>query len=169
MVSFNRQQKSPYSFLNISISIRTDNLYLINNKNVRSAANATTRRFGAHSRRFVQVRFSHRRTRERRKRGSQFPFRAFLGQRNDIKKEDVKQKGKRKGRTRKRRLSRLVRKRERENETFIPRSTRSNSCWRRLIFFLFFSPTALSGMDKIFVSFSQNTHKISLSLSNATI
>ena len=57
------------SFLNISISIRTDNLYLINNKkNVRSAANATTRRFGAHSRRFVQVRFSHRRTRERRKR-----------------------------------------------------------------------------------------------------
>ena len=61
------------------------------------------------------------------------------------------------------------RERERENETFIPRSTRSNSCWRRLIFFLFFSPTALSGMDKIFVSFSQNTHKISLSLSNATM
>ena len=67
--SFNRQRKSPYSFLNISISIRTDNLYSINNKNVRSAANATTRRFGAHgSRRFVQVRFSHRRTQRRRER-----------------------------------------------------------------------------------------------------
>ena len=35
--------------------------------------------------------------------------------------------------------------------------------------FSFFLPNCLSGMDKIFVSFSQNTHKISLSLSNATI
>ena len=35
MVSFNRQQKSPYSFFNISISIRTDNLYLINNKTIK--------------------------------------------------------------------------------------------------------------------------------------
>ncbi len=35
VVSFNRQQKSPYSFLNISISIRTDNLYLINNKTIK--------------------------------------------------------------------------------------------------------------------------------------
>ena len=66
-------------------------------------------------------------------------------------------------------LSSRSKERERENETFIPRSTRSNSCWRRLIFFLFFSPTASLWMDKIFVSFSQNTHKISLSLSNATI
>ena len=59
------------------------------------------------------------------------------------------------------------RERERENETFIPRATRSNSCWRRLIFFLFFSPTA-SGMDK----FSFLSHKILTkyhSLSNATI
>ena len=36
------------------------------------------------------------------------------------------------------------RERERENETFIPRSTRSNSCWRRLIFFSFFLPNCLS-------------------------
>ena len=61
------------------------------------------------------------------------------------------------------------RERERENETFIPRSTRSNSCWRRLIFFLFFSPTASLWMDKIFVSFSQNTHKISLSFERNNI
>ena len=46
--------------------------------------------------------------------------------------------------------------RERENETFIPRSTRSNSCWRRLIFFLFFSPTASLGWTK----FSFLSHKI---------
>jgi len=60
------------------------------------------------------------------------------------------------------------RERERENETFIPRSTRSNSCWRRLIFFLFFSPTASLGWTK----FSFLSHKILTkyhSLSNATM
>ena len=100
--------------------------------------------------------------------GSQFPFRAFLGQRNDIKKEYVKQKGKRKGRTRKRRLSRLVRKRERERTRRLFLVQRVPILVGGTNLFSFFLPNCLSGMDK----FSFLSHKILTkyhSLSNATI